>query len=104
MNLLLTAAVTLLALAISITTLHLYILFGIKYRILKSLWQVPLVFLAFLGCVFFNIFAPMILISAVLGDHFHLPLVYQRVSFGFWLVFNVGFVFWRVLRRTPRLK
>gem|GEM_PF-3743529 len=88
MNILITFAITLISLMVSVLSFNLYIMFLSKYRILTSVYQVPIVFLAWFVCIVLSILVPLGIITI-------LHNTYRIVAFSIWGVSSLGYVIYR---------
>jgi hypothetical protein len=100
MNVIISILVTTGALGVSVLTLNLYKLFLIKHHILKSIWQVPLIFFGCFVCIVFFIFVPMAIIDILL--YIHLPKLYHTVSLCGWGIANLGYTAYSFLYKPRR--
>lgn len=94
-----TFIITICALGVSILTVNLYASFCLRHRVLKSLWGVPLVFMAFFLCIFFALIVPGVIIG-ILYDNLHLPLAYRTISGCSWAILTFAYAAYRFLYKA----
>lgn len=93
-SILMAFAVTIIALAVSVTSFNLYVSLWSRHKVLTSMYQVPLVFLAYIICMFVTIVVPLTIVAELHG-------MYRTVSFFTWIVCYLGYAVYRrhILKR-----
>jgi hypothetical protein len=99
MKILITIALTALALGTSILSIKCYIAFFLKHRVdsSSSILHVSMFLTVFSLCFIFGVFFPIGIVG-VLDYHFHYPAAYGNVSEVVWLVASFSYAVSRLRR------